>query len=175
MKRMLAPHLPNVRNIDAELASHHQAATGWALACCQWDRSAAEDVLQTAYLKIMDGRAGFADLSQFRAFLFGVIRHTASEERRRRLVRRTVSLGLATDHVTDGDALAPIVRAESSARLIEALKQLPPRQREVLHLVFYGELTVSDAAIAMGVSVGSARVHYDRGKTRLRHLLGSDR
>ena len=122
--------------------------------------------MQTAYLKIVDGRARFADQSQFRAFLFGVIRRTANEERRRRLVRRTVSLGLATDHVTDGDALTPIVRAETSARLIEALRQLPPRQREVLHLVFYGELTVNEAAIAMGVSVGSARVHYDRGITR---------
>lgn len=131
--------------------------------------------MQTAYLKIVDGRARFADHSQFRAFLFGVIRHTANEERRRRLVRRTVSLGLATDHVTDGDALTQIVRAESSARLIEALKQLPPRQREVLHLVFYGELTVNDAATVMGVSVGSARVHYHRGKARLRQLLGSDR
>jgi RNA polymerase sigma factor (sigma-70 family) len=164
-----------VPDLYVELGSHHEAAVGWALACCQWDRSAADDVLQTAYLKIVEGRARFADQAHFRAFLFGVIRHTASEERRRRLVRRTVSLGLASDHATDGDALTPIVRAESSERLIAALKQLPHRQREVLHLVFYGELTVSDAATAMGVSVGSARVHYDRGKARLRQLLGSDR
>lgn len=175
MKRILAPHSSNVCDFKVELGSHHQAAVGWALACCQWDRSAAEDVVQTAYLKIVDGRARYADQAQFRAFLFGVIRRTANEERRRRLVRRTVSLGLAANHVTDGDALTPIVRAESSARLIEALKQLPPRQREVLHLVFYSELTVNDAATAMGVSIGSARVHYERGKARLRQLLRSDR
>src|SRR3954465_13892666 len=94
--RIVAAPAPD---LDAELARHHQAAFGWALACCRWDRSAAEDVLQTAYLKIVDGRARFADQSEFRAFLFGVIRRTAGEERRRRFIRRTVSLGLATDHV----------------------------------------------------------------------------
>jgi len=163
-----------VGDLDAELARHHKAAFGWALACCRWDRSAAEDVLQTAYLKIVDGRARFADQSRFRAFLFGVIRRTAGEERRRRIIRRTVSLGLATDHVTDGDALDSIERGESTQRLVEALKMLPTRQREVLHLVFYNELTIAEAAGVMHVSLGSARVHYERGKARLRQLLGSN-
>jgi RNA polymerase sigma factor (sigma-70 family) len=165
-----------VGDLDAELARHHHAAFGWALACCRWDRSAAEDVLQTAYLRIVDGRAKHAEQGQFRAFLFGVIRRTASEERRRRLIRRTVSLGLATDHVSDGEhALDPIVRAEASHRLIAALRQLATRQREVLHLVFYNDLTIAEAADVMQVSLGSARVHYERGKARLRQILGSDR
>jgi RNA polymerase sigma-70 factor (ECF subfamily) len=162
-------------DLDAELARHHQAAFGWALACCRWDRSAAEDVLQTAYLKVVDGRARFSDQSQFRAFLFGVIRRTASEERRRRIVRRTVSLGLAAEPFTDGDALAPIVRDESTARLIAALNDLAARQREVLHLVFYNDLTIAEAAEVMRVSLGTARAHYERGKARLRRLLGDDR
>lgn len=164
-----------MHDLYVELASHHQAALGWALACCRWDRSAAEDVLQAAYLTIIDGSARFSAQAPFRAFLFGVIRRTASAERRRRVLRRTVSLGLAADHAVDGDALAPIVRAESSTRLVDALQQLSARQREVLHLVFYSELTVADAATVMGVSVGSARVHYDRGKARLRQILGSER
>jgi RNA polymerase sigma-70 factor (ECF subfamily) len=164
-----------VGELAAELARHHQAAFGWALACCRWDRSAAEDVLQTAYLKIVEGRARFGDQSEFRAFLFGVIRHTAGEERRRRFVRRTVSLGLATNHVTQLDAADRIERAESTTRLVEALRALPARQREVLHLVFYNDLTIAEAARVMRVSLGSARVHYERGKARLRQLLGSDR
>ena len=43
----------------------------------------AEDVLQTSYLKILDGRARFGGRSSFKTFLFGVIRHTAAEDRRR--------------------------------------------------------------------------------------------
>jgi RNA polymerase sigma-70 factor (ECF subfamily) len=42
----------------------------------------------------------------------------------------------------------------------------------VLHLVFAEGMTVEGAAAVMGIGAGSARVHYDRGKKRLRALLG---
>jgi RNA polymerase sigma-70 factor (ECF subfamily) len=44
----------------------------------------------------------------------------------------------------------------------------------VLDLVFGQDMTVEEAALALGISTGSARVHYDRGKKRLRHLLGEN-
>ena len=167
-----------VADLDDELARHHHAAFGWALACCRWDRTAAEDVLQTSYLKLIDGRAPFARQSEFRTFLFGVIRRTASEDRRRRAIRATLSLGILR---TESDAervehsgLADIIRDESSRALIAALKKLSARQRDVLHLVFYQDLTIADAAAVLGVSIGSARIHYERGKARLRQLLGAD-
>jgi RNA polymerase sigma factor (sigma-70 family) len=166
-----------VADLDEDLARHHPAAFGWALACCRWDRSAAEDVLQTAYLKIVDGRARFANGAEFRAFLFGVIRRTASEERRRQMVRTTLSLGLLdsrTVPVVQHGGLDPIIRDEESRQLIAALSELSARQREVLHLVFYHDLTIAAAADVIGVSVGSARVHYERGKARLRQILGEE-
>jgi len=164
-----------VADLDEELARHHRAAFGWALACCRWDRSVAEDVLQTSYLKLVDGRARYAGASEFKTFLFGVIRRTASEVRRRRALGAVISLGFfagEADHYAEPTGLAPIIRDETSRELIAALDRLSPRQREVLHLVFYQELTIAAAAEVIGVSVGSARAHYERGKARLRQLLG---
>ena len=70
-----------------------------------------------------------------------------------------------------------IERDEQAAQLRAALEKLPARQAETLHLVFYQDLSISEAAVIMGVSLGSARTHYERGKTRLRELLShsSDR
>ena len=48
------------------------------------------------------------------------------------------------------------------------------RQAEVLHLVFYQDLTINEAAQIMDVGIGSARQHYERGKARLRTLLQPD-
>ena len=65
---------------------------------------------------------------------------------------------------------------ELRAAYLSALDVLPARQRQVLHLLYYHELTVAEAAAVMRVSVGSARTHYDRGKKALRKRLkdGSD-
>src|SRR5882672_1289120 len=82
----------NQHDLEAELERHHPAAFGWALSCCRWAREEAEDVLQASYLKMLDGRARFDGRSTFRTWLFGVIRRTAAEQRRRALASRLLGL-----------------------------------------------------------------------------------
>jgi RNA polymerase sigma factor (sigma-70 family) len=136
----------------------------------------AEDVLQTVYLKILQGRARFDGRSAFRTWLFAVIRRTAADERRRHWLRR---LGLATftrEQATAPAAAAPAKPFEKTERqslFQTALARLPRRQQDVLHLVFYQDMSIQEAAGIMGVSLGSARTHYERGKSRLRELLSA--
>jgi RNA polymerase sigma factor (sigma-70 family) len=167
------------REMEAELERHHADCHGWALGCCGGDRHEADDVLQSSYLKVLDGRAAFDGRSSFRTWLFAVVRRTAAEHRRRRLLRRLWPLHAEGDggppEPADPapDAAAAVGHAETSERLRRALSALPRRQRELLHLVFYEELSISEAAEVIGVSIGSARTHYERGKRRMRELLGT--
>ena len=157
-----------------ELEALHPACFGWALGCCGWNREEAEDVLQTVYLEILEGRAAFEGRSSAKTWLFAVIRNTAAQRRRRQwlfdlLPSRLLRLEPEPATAPDPEALADV--SESGARLRDALAKLPRRQRETLHLVFYEDLTIEEAAGVLGVSVGSARTHYHRGKERLRQLL----
>lgn len=160
--------------IRAQLEQHHAASYGWALICCSQDRVEAEDVLQTAYLKILQGRARYGGRSSFKTWLFAVIRRTAADERRRHWLRRLRLDGYAREHeggpVSDRRAQE---RLNTAGALRALLARLPRRQREVLHLVFYQGLSVQDASYVMGVAVGSARAHYERGKQRLREWMGT--
>jgi len=158
--------------LELELARLHPATVGWAIACCAGDRSAAEDALQASYLKILDGRARFDGRAGFRTWLFAVVRNTAAELRRRAALRRLLPLSALGD-APDGrpDAATVLARGDASRRLEAALATLSRRQREVLHLVFYQELTISEAADVAGVSLGTARTHYERGKAALKKLL----
>ncbi len=158
-------------NVEAELERHHADCFAWAMACCGRDRTEAEDVLQTAYLKVLDGRAVFASRSSLKTWLFGVIRRTAAEHRRWRALRRFGSASLADRVDPSPDPATALGHSESAARLLGALGTLTARQRQLLHLVFYQDLTIVEAAGVLGISIGTARTHYERGKRRLRELL----
>jgi RNA polymerase sigma factor (sigma-70 family) len=166
--------------LEAELAALHPASFGWALACCGRDRSAAEDVLQEAYFKILDGRARFRGHSTFKTWLFGVIRLTAREHSRwsiLRLFRTSDPAGApgssAPTEIADSRPApeSEAVLRERAEQVARALARLPERQREVLHLVFYEDLSISEAAAVMGVSLGTARQHYERGKQSMLTIL----
>ncbi len=161
--------------IQRSLVELHPASAGWALSCCRWEREEAEEVLQVAYLKILDGRARFGGRSSFRTWLFGVIRRTAAEHRRGRWLRSIVGPQWRDGH--PGPPPSPETRlneAQSGHALRTALQGLPARQREVLHLVFYQEMTLDEAARVLGISLGSARTHYPRGKIALQRRLGRE-
>jgi RNA polymerase sigma-70 factor (ECF subfamily) len=64
-------------------------------------------------------------------------------------------------------------KSEIQKQFRAALTKLPARQREVLHLAFYEDMSLSEAAGVMGISIGSARQHYERGKKHLREWLSS--
>lgn len=171
MERSDTPPTPG-RDLVAALQEIHAASFAWARACCG-DPADASDVLQSAYEKILDGRARFDGRSAIKTWLFGVIRLTALEQRRRAWLR---VLGLGRIAQEPAAPVPPSADGahesrEAARAVVEALARLAPRQREVVHLVFYEGLTVEAAAGVMGVGVGSARVHYDRGKKRLAVLL----
>jgi len=163
--------------LEGDLESLHAESWEWALTCCARDRDLAEEVLQVAYLRIVSGRARFSGKSSFKTWVFGVIRMTARSERRRAWLwstrhQRTEAARDVADSAIPADR--HVEDDERTVTLARALNRLSQRQREVLQLTFYHDLTVEAAAQVMGVTVGSARTHYDRGKKALARLLTSE-
>jgi RNA polymerase sigma factor (sigma-70 family) len=160
--------------LGTQLAALHTQCFGWAMSCCGREREDAEDVLHDVYLGVLEGKMRFDGRSALKTWLFGVIRMTARARDRRGRIRAL--LGLTNASRIDGPrpATSPAedaVTCDERERTLSALAQLASRQREVMLLVFYHDLTIEEASKVMDVSVGSARVHYARGKARLASLL----
>ena len=150
----MSPQPPDPAETRVQLEALHRESFAWALVCCADHPADAEDVLQMSYCKILDQRVRFEGRSAFKTWLFGVIRYTAREQRRRRWLRwrRQTALeeaGAATAVEPAPDDTAQ--RSEHLAQVRAACARLAERQREVLMLVFDHELSLDDAAAVMGV------------------------
>jgi RNA polymerase sigma-70 factor (ECF subfamily) len=108
-----------------------------------------------------------------------VIRYTALDQRRRGLRRMRILrdwlVRNPSERPAPADPAVSLAMTETAARLRAELQRLPQRQREVLHLVFYQDLSIEEAAGVLRVALGTARTHYERGKRRLRERFGEER
>lgn len=158
--------------LDEQLEQLHPAGFAWALACCDRDRDAAQEVLQDVYLKVLEGKARFDGRSSLKTWFFAVIRKTAAAQRRTRWLRLRVQRNASVIAAPEEETIERrLICCERTAGLLWALRRLSRRQREVLELVFYHDMTIEQAGQTLEISLGSARTHYERGKKQLRHWM----
>jgi RNA polymerase sigma-70 factor (ECF subfamily) len=150
------------------LEAMHDQLFGWALSRCDFDRTAAEDLMQQAYVELLSGSARFDKRSSLKTFVFAVVQNLA-RSRFRRLASRLRMVSRYEQEPPVAQADTGFV--ESQGHVWQAVHRLPQRQRDVIELVCCRDLTVEEASAVMGVSVGTGRVHYDRAKKALKNDL----
>ena len=77
-------------DIKLQLEHHHKECYGWALHCCNHDEEMAYDVVQTAYLKILERQKTFGGKSTFKTWAFAIIRNTAFDALQRKKKETTL-------------------------------------------------------------------------------------
>ncbi|MCH7397322.1 RNA polymerase sigma factor [Belliella sp. DSM 107340] len=148
--------------LDQIIKEHHREAYFWSRQCCNFDDDLAKDVLQQVYLKIWEEKAKFNAEAKVKTWLFSVIRFTALEWQKKN--KKTVPLN------ADFDLVEPEKIPEATSHE-ELILMLPDRQKEILLLVFYHQMTLEKASEIMEIGLGTARTHYDRGKKKLKELI----
>ena len=108
------------------------------------------------------------------AYARTVLVHLALDEGKRRTRRRAELEEAAARRIDEheDDAAARVLgRVEASADLLQALGELPPRQRVALVLRYFEDLSEAEAAEAMGCSVGTVKSTTSRALERLRSAV----
>lgn len=137
--------------------------------CADW--ALAEDLTANVFLEAWRKRRRvvFDDEEAVRPWLFGVANNLARNEARRsrRFTRALASLGAAPPVHASSEQAAD----EAEMRLIlESVKQLPRRELDVLGLCVFADLTYEQAALALGIPVGTVRSRLARARNRLGEL-----
>jgi RNA polymerase sigma-70 factor (sigma-E family) len=135
------------------------------------DRETAEDVAQDAFAALHRRWGSLSSEDAAVGYLRTcVVNGARSVLRRRRTVRRNPQppADLLTASPADGRALL----AEEHREVIAALRRLPSRQREVIVLRYWSELTEPEIAATLGISIGSVKSSASRGRDAIAAILG---
>ena len=127
------------------------------------DREAAEDIVQDSFLLVYRGSVGFHSGAAFAPWFSRIVLNTARQYQRSTQRRRESSLealGATSPLLTTPAGQSPAQeaeRAETRAAALDALQQLPIRQRETLALRFYCGYTSAEIATALNLPPGTVR------------------
>ena len=110
-------------------------------------------------------------------WLFGIAAHLLArhwrDENRHLRVLAQAGAGAGRNEGFEDAADARLDASITARRLVEALEQLDRRDREVLLLYAWGELSYAEIAIAVGVPVGTVRSRLNRARSHLREATGT--
>lgn len=156
-------------NIKFQLEHHHKECYGWALHCCNQDKEMAYDVVQASYLKMLERQNTFGGKSAFKTWAFAIIRNTAFDALRKR--KKEIRLLQCENNFPDTGYDAGVGNEFDNklakSFFAEALDQLSERQRQIMQLLFYHDLSLNQSAEVLHISPGSVRKYYDRAKKTL--------
>jgi RNA polymerase sigma-70 factor (sigma-E family) len=153
-----------VDHLTETYQAHYRSLLGLAALLLD-DTASCEDVVQEAFIRVHSARSRVRDPEKTLAYL----RQTVVNLSRSALRRRIIGLKLLSKPMPD------MASAEEGAyellerdQLKAAMRSLQRRQREVLVLRYFADMTEAQVAEALGISLGSVKAYGSRGIAALR-------
>lgn len=129
------------------------------------DTASCEDVVQEAFIRVHAARNRIRDREKTLSYL----RQTVVNLSRSTLRRRILGLKLLSRPMPDAaSAEEGAYEQLERADLIQAMRGLQRRQREVLVLRYFADMSEAEVASALGISAGSVKAYGSRGIAALR-------
>ena len=130
------------------------------------DRNAAEDLVQEAFIRLHRSAGTIRDPGRAPAFLRSIVINLARDHNRRGLMSLRHRSSIPKPEPDRGfEDLA--VDSHDDRIVLEAVRNLPERQRACLALRYYLELSESETADTLGISKSSVKTHCRRALAAL--------
>jgi RNA polymerase sigma-70 factor, ECF subfamily len=150
----------------------------YALACHLLGATEAEDVVQEAFLRLWNSADQFEESrGRFAAWFLSIARHEVFSRLRQRTREQRLALAHDIDRLlAEAPDLTTDVETQTWQReqedcILQALRGLPAEQRQVLILAYFGDLSQSAIAQALGWPLGTVKKRVRLGLQKLRAAL----
>jgi RNA polymerase sigma-70 factor (sigma-E family) len=133
------------------------------------DPARAEEIVQEAFLRTFSGWARLRDPDCADAYLRRAVVNLCRSRLRRRHVERT-----GNEAAWRREATAAEVLGETEMMVLDAVRGLPPRQREAVVLHYLVGLSGPEVATAMGCAEGTVKSQLSKARATLARVLGTE-
>jgi RNA polymerase sigma-70 factor (sigma-E family) len=124
------------------------------------DKTAAEDLVQEAFIRLSRNAHRVRDETKAAAYLRSIVINLARDHNRRGLMSFRHQPPAQPEEPSAEDTATGLA---DRREVIGALRALPRRQRDCVTLRYYYDLSVPDIATTLGLSVNSVKTHLQRG------------
>jgi RNA polymerase sigma-70 factor, ECF subfamily len=139
------------------------------------DRNEAEDLVQETYAKALKGFSSFQAGTNFRAWIYKILRNTFLTSRTGLKAAATVPLDLDGDEKTlpaaTGTPESILLQRSDSQMVQQALEQLPVAYREVLLLCEVEEMSYQEISATLAIPMGTVMSRLSRARNALRESV----
>jgi RNA polymerase sigma factor (sigma-70 family) len=134
------------------------------------NRTAAEDLTQDVFVRMLKYRQTFRDAGRFETWMFHIARNARADYFRG---RATADIGgTAVDAATDAPGPASLAERDQEAALLRrALLELRDENRELIVMARYRGMKYEAIAEVLGVDVGTIKVRVHRALKELREIF----
>ena len=148
--RLLLDHLPAAQRFAIRLTGNAHAA---------------EDLLHDAIVRAMSACERFEGRSSFTTWLFQIVVNCFRDRLKAKSMEQTE---IEMVDLKSEDPSGPVSQQELGERVAQHVSALPPRQREVIVLVVFENMSVWDVADVLGISETNVRVNLCLARERLK-------
>ncbi len=137
------------------------------------NREEAEDLVQETYLKALKGFVSFQPGTNFRAWIYRILRNAFLTSRSGLSVKMTVPLDGEEDPIGQpADTPEAVLLARADQHMVRsALERLPMQFREVILLCDIEEMSYQEIAEIVGIPIGTVMSRLSRARKSMRELL----
>ena len=170
-------HDGDVRAFEVVFDRHASAAFSLAYRMCG-RRATAEDIVQDAFLSLWRSGSGYDPRrGSVRSWVLSVVHNRAVDAMRRLGAKARLDVAdegiaerLHAAETTDGE----VERRDDARQVRTALDELPPDQRQVIELAYFGGFTHNQIAEMLDLPPGTVKGRMRLGLTKLRFFLGEE-
>ncbi len=135
------------------------------------NKEEAEDIVQEAFLKLIDGRAKWKREigTEFKSWFYRVLVNQALTHKRKKVGIEYEDSFSSTDPEVGPERL--LEKRQEQLQIFNALKLLSYKQRVAVELFYYSGLSQKEAANAMGINIKAYESLVSRGKDQIKQEL----